>query len=225
MVATQLRKILKEIQFYSPFRHHFFPRYLYNFMVPQLCFLSQCITDVRDIEGSIVEVGCHNGETTVFLNHLMDDIGIKKNYYAIDTFSGFAASDVDFEVNHRGKTPDLFSGAFEINSKKWFDGTMRQNRISRVQSIEADVNNYNLVSNAPYSFALLDVDLYKPIKKCLGEIYEAMSPNGIIVIDDCDDTDLRWDGADQAYKEFAEEINQPVQIVHKKLGVLKKISK
>ncbi len=225
MIGIQLRKILKEIQYYSPFRHNFFPRYAYNFTVPQLCFLCQCIEEVRDVEGSVVEVGCHNGATTVFLNRLMDDLGIEKNYYAIDTFSGFTISDLDFEVNHRGKSYDLFKGNFQVNSQKWFDGTMKQNIISRVRSIKTDVNDYNLASNAPYSFALLDVDLYRPMKKCLREIYDAMGPNGIIVVDDCDDKDLKWDGSDQAYKEFADEINQPIQIVHNKLGVIKKILK
>ena len=223
MLKIQLKKILKEMQFYSPFRHNFFPKYAYNFTVPQLCFLSQCIKDTRDIEGAVIEVGCHTGATTVFLNRLMDDIGLEKNYYAIDTFSGFTTEDTDFEVKYRGKTNDLFTGAFQVNKKRWFDGAMKQNNINRVQSIEADVNNYNLSIHAPYSFALLDVDLCKPMKKCLREIYEAMSPNGIIVVDDCNDTNVRWDDSDQAYKEFAEEINQPIEIVYNKLGVLRKI--
>jgi hypothetical protein len=29
----------------------------------------------------------------------MNDLGIEKKYYAIDTFSGFIGSDVDFEVS------------------------------------------------------------------------------------------------------------------------------
>ena len=222
MLKIQLKKVLKEIQFYSPFRHNFFPKYAYNFSVPQLCFLSECIEDTRDIEGAIIEVGCHTGATTVFLNHLMDDIGVVKDYYAIDTFAGFTAEDTDFEVKYRKKQRDLFAGAFQVNKKKWFDGTMKLNKISRVRSIEADVNSYDLASHAPYSFALVDVDLYKPMKKCLKEIYEAMSPNGIIVVDDCNEADVRWDGSDQAYKEFAEEINRPIQIIHNKLGVLRK---
>ncbi|HYO06642.1 MAG TPA: TylF/MycF/NovP-related O-methyltransferase [Phototrophicaceae bacterium] len=225
MLTTHLRKLLKEIQYRSPFRHNFFPKYSYNFSVPQLLFLCQCVIDVRDVEGAMTEVGCHNGATTVFLNVLMNDLGIDKKYYAIDTFSGFTSSDIDFEVNQRGKSKELFDGAFQVNSKKWFDATMRQNNITRVESIKADVNNYDLTKNAPYSFALLDVDLYKPMIKCLRELYDGLSPDGIIVIDDCNEKDIRWDGSDQAYKEFAKEVNQPVKIVHNKLGVLKKPSK
>ena len=223
MLAIQMKKVLKELQFYSPFRKNFFPKYAYNFNVPELCFLAQCIQDTKDIEGAVIEVGCHTGATTVFLNRLMDDIGLEKTYYALDTFSGFTAEDTEFEVAHRGKRNDYFAGAFEVNKKRWFDGTMQLNGINRVRSIETDVNNYPLASHGPYSFALIDVDLYKPMKKCLKEIYQAMSPNGIIVVDDCNENNMRWDGSDQAYKEFAAEIGQPIRIVHTKLGILRKV--
>jgi len=222
MFVIQMKKLLKELQFHSPFRHNFFPKYGYNFTVPQLCFLCESLTETREIPGSVVEIGCHNGATTVLFNRLMDDLGMHKDYYAIDTFSGFTREDVDFEVKHRGKRGDLFAGAFEVNSKRWFDGTMEQNHITRVQSIQADINHFDMSTHAPYSFVLLDVDLYKPTKKVLAELYAAMSPGGIIIVDDCDEADMRWDGADQAYKEFAAEIGQPIRIVQQCLGVLNK---
>lgn len=222
MFAIEMKKLLKEIQFYSPFRRNFFPKYGYNFTVPQLMFLCESLADTREVPGSVIEIGCHNGATTVLFNRLMDDLDMRKAYYAIDTFSGFTSEDVDFEVANRGKRGELFSGAFQVNNKRWFDGTMKQNGISRVESIQADINHVDMAERAPYSFALLDVDLYKPTRKCIGELYEAMSPGGIIVVDDCDEADLRWDGADQAYKEFMESIAQPPRIVHQKLGVVRK---
>ncbi|MDQ3228539.1 MAG: class I SAM-dependent methyltransferase [Pseudomonadota bacterium] len=222
MFAIQMKKLLKEIQFHSPFRHNFFPKYAYNFTVPQLLFLCESLTKTQHVPGSVIEIGCHNGATTVLFNRLMDDLGMRKDYFAVDTFSGFTREDVEFEVKHRGKKDELFAGAFEVNNKKWFDGTMAQNNINRVTSIQADVNTIDMAAHAPYSFALLDVDLYKPTKKCLHEIHDAMSSGGIIIIDDCDEADVRWDGADQAYKEFAAEIDQPVEIVQQKLGVLRK---
>ena len=54
------------------------------------------------------------------------------------------------------------------------------------------------------------------------ELYEVLSPGGIMVVDDCDESDVLWDGADQAYKEFVKEIGQPVEIKHRKLGVIRK---
>lgn len=222
-MKTFLFKLIKEMQFYSPLRRYFWPRYSYNFTPPQLCFLCQCLEDTRHVAGSVAEVGCAAGETTVFLKKYMVTQNIDKNYFAIDTFSGFVDEDIEFETTERGKDNSLFTG-FQVNKKKWFDMTMRQNNISKVCSIKTDVNKYDLTKLGPLSFVLLDVDLYRPIKKSLKELYEVLSPHGIIMVDDCDPDNVRWDGSDQAYKEFMDEIKQPVHVMHGKLGIIKKLS-
>ncbi|MGH7794695.1 MAG: TylF/MycF/NovP-related O-methyltransferase [Candidatus Binatia bacterium] len=214
-------KLIKEMQFNSPLRRYFFPRYTYKFSPPQICFLCYCIENTKHIDGAISEVGCAAGSTTVFLKKYMAAQNIDKDYYAIDTFSGFVSEDIDFEVANRGKRRELFRG-FQVNKKKWFDATMRQNKIAGVRSIEADVNTFDLRTIGPLAFSLLDVDLYRPMKKALRELYEVLSPGGIIVVDDCDSSNVRWDGSDQAYKEFVKDVNQSAQIVHGKLGVIKK---
>ena len=221
MVILEIRKIFKEIQFYSPWRRYFFPRYSYNFTPTQLIFLCNCIEETRNISGSIAEVGCANGRTTVFLNKYMIAEDIEKKYYALDTFSGFVEEDIQFEVDNRNKNRKLFKH-FRINKQKWFDGTIKQNKINRVVSIQADVNHYDLTTLGPLSFVLLDVDLYRPIKKALKELYQVLTPGGMIVVDDCDANNVAWDGSDQAYKEFMDEMNEPMQIVHNKLGVIRK---
>ena len=213
--------MIKEIQYYSPLRRWFFPRYSFQFTPPQLVFLAQCIEKTMDVTGSISEIGCAAGQTTVFLSKYMDARRIDKSYFAIDTFSGFTETDIHYEVENRGKSYSAYTG-FQVNSKKWFDFTMRQNRVSRVQSRKADVNTFDLTTLAPLSFSLLDVDLYRPTKKALPELFEVTSPGGIIIVDDCDEESSRWDGSDQAYKEFLRQIDHPIEIVHGKLGVIRK---
>jgi SAM-dependent methyltransferase len=213
--------LIKEIIFLSPLRRYFFPCYLYNFTPSQLLYLCQCIEDTKDVSGNIAEVGCASGATTVFLNKYLDAREIKKEYYAIDTFSGFVKKDVDYEVMNRGKESNLFRH-FQANKKKWFDGTMKQNNINRVRSIQNDVNEFDLTTLGPLSFCLLDVDLYRPVKKCLKELYGVLSPGGILIVDDCNPGKIKWDGSDQAYKEFMKETDLPIQIMHGKLGVIQK---
>jgi O-methyltransferase len=169
-----LISLVKEIQFLTPLRKYFFPRFVFNFTAPQLCFLRRCVDETRNCDGSLAEIGCFSGSTTIFLNKFMDAEGIDKPYYALDTFSGFVAADVQHEVASRGKSASSFTG-FTVNKKKWFDATMRQNDISRVRSIRADVNAFDLSSLAPLSFALLDVDLYRPMRKALPELYSALA--------------------------------------------------
>jgi O-methyltransferase len=216
-----VQKLTREILFHTPLKRYFFPKYLYNFTPPQLCFLCQCIEETKHVAGSLAEVGCANGLTTIFLNKYMTCQNIEKVYYTIDTFSGFVADDVRYEVTNRGKTEKLFK-RFQVNKKKWFDGTMRSNDISRVRSFEADINKFDVAALGPLSFVLLDVDLYRPIKKALPELFEMLSPGGILIVDDCDPLHIRWDGSDQAYKEFMKELNQPSQVMHGKLGVIRK---
>ncbi len=99
---------------------------------------------------------------------------------------------------------------------------MDQNALVGVRSIQADVNEYDLTALGPLSFVLLDVDLYRPMKKSLKELYEILSPGGIMIVDDCDSKDIRWDGSGQAYREFMKEINEAPRVVHGKLGEVRK---
>jgi len=209
-----------EIRFLPALRKHYYPKYSYNFTAPQLCFLCQSLGETKSVAGTILEIGCARGETTIFLNNYMKNSGIDKRYYAIDTFSGFVKEDIEYEQKNRGKGNSYRS--FRKNKKKWFDGTLQQNGINDVISVEADINTYDLSCHYPISFALLDVDLYRPMKKGLPKIYQGLASGGIIIVDDCDENDDRWDGSDQAYKEFMEELGQPIEIVFGKLGVIRK---
>jgi SAM-dependent methyltransferase len=207
--------------FHTPFRKYFFSRYSYNFTPPQLCFLCQCIEETKELAGCIAEVGCATGVTTIFLNRYMNARKIEKQYFAIDTFSGFTSEDVEFEITKREKDQNLFTG-FQVNKKKWFDAAMHHNDITRVISIETDVNKFDLTGLGSVAFALLDVDLYRPTRKSLTELHKVLSPGGIMVVDDCDPQNLRWDGSEQAYREYLMETDQPAQVVHGKLGVVRK---
>jgi predicted O-methyltransferase YrrM len=215
---------LKDALVRSPWRRRVLPRYVYNFDAAQLCFLCANLEQIRGVSGSIVEIGVGGGETTLFLNSFLDAEKIEKPYLALDTFAGFAPEDVEFEVRQRGKRLSQYAGVagYHVNKQAWVDATMRLNRVTRVRSIRADVNTFDLTTLAPIAFCLLDVDLYRPVKKALDEVYKALSAGGVIVVDDCSERDARWDGALQAYREFVRAMGKPEQIVHRKLGLVTK---
>lgn len=214
----------KDVLVRSPWRRRVLPRYVYNFDAVQLCFLCECLERTREVKGCVVEVGVAGGETTLFLNNYMDAAGIDKNYAAVDTFAGFVSNDIALEVTERGKRRADYDGidGFRVNKKAWYDATMRMNGVTRVRSIQADVNDFDIKSLDEISFCLLDVDLYRPVKKALGDVYETLSAGGMIVVDDCSRADARWDGALQAYQEFMGALGRPERIVHGKLGVVTK---
>lgn len=207
------------LAFRTPLARLIGARYFFNFLPAQLFYLCQCIDQTRDVPGCIVEAGCGAGNSTLFFDRHMTATGNEKPYVAIDTFSGFLAADVDVEVE-RGKSRRDFSG-FSFNDRLWFDTAMRRAGATRVRSIRADVGAFDFGSIAPIAFCLLDVDLYRPTSRALPRIWNALSPGGILVVDDCFDNQV-FDGANQAYAEFCAQLEREPQRVHQKLGILRK---
>src|ERR1051325_513430 len=178
------KRLIKTAAYLTPLARFIGHRYPYNFNPAQLCYLFNCLDRTSMIHGPILEIGCFVGCTSVWLNKHMDSRGIEKPYIAIDTFSGFVESDVEYEVTKRQK-PIGGINAFTPNSKIWFDKNMELNGITRVKSIQVDVNSFDYTGIQDVSFALIDVDLYLPVKRALERIYGLLGKGGIIVVDDC----------------------------------------
>ena len=215
-----LRKIIRNILALTPLRSSMFYLYQYNFTPDQLCYMIKCINETKNIAGSIVEIGCASGHTTIFLNKYLDIAGIEKKYICIDTFHGFTKEDIDYEVNKRNKKRNYYSG-FSENNIKWFYHTLNINNVKRVIVEKADIKKFNFSKDEKISFCLIDVDLYKPTKSALKKVYELLQPGGIILVDDCENISNRFDGAYQAYHEFIFELGIKPEIKHFKLGIIK----
>jgi len=218
-----MKYLLKSLLSLTSYRRFVFPRWRYNFSASDLLFMCNCLEDVRDISGSVLEIGCEYGETTLFLNHYMTDRNINLRYFCIDTFDGFTEDDLNYEVEVRNKSRNNLLG-FRNNSKKWFQRTLSDAGYDSVQVFQKDASEFDFLLVAPVCFALLDVDLYKPIQACLPRLYSVLSPGGVIIVDDCDPADPDYDGAFYAYMEFMESRNLPVSIFGRKLGIIKKDS-
>ncbi len=216
------RSIIRDLVVKTPLRRfsNAFHRYDYMFSPTQLAFLVDCVSKTEKVPGTILELGCATGKTTVYLNKHLDELGSTRPYVCVDTFCGFTAEDVKVEAEQRAKPKERLDG-FRVNKKEWFDRNLRDNGISRVTSYEADINGFDLAGNVgPVSFCLLDVDLYRPVHAALEKLWPLMSPGGIIVVDDVRDNSL-FDGAHQAYAEFAKARSLPLELVHGKLGVFR----
>jgi O-methyltransferase len=218
-----VKTLAKKTLYATPFGRYFAHRFAYNFSPRQLCFLAGCIDRTAEVPGAVVEIGCFVGHTTIWLNKHMDAEKIEKPYYALDTFAGFVPSQVEHELEHRGKSGfrAVMRHGFSVNSKFMFDRQLRWNGITRVTSIEADAAKFDYTSIGAISFALVDVDLYVPVKAALEKVYPLVQRGGIIVIDDCAPDNV-YDGALQAYEEFTGERGLPRTYEHRKLGVIVK---
>jgi len=223
MLKGKTLKFIRELYHLSPFRKYFFYRYHYMFSPQQLFFICENIKKTKDIDGSILEIGCAEGRTTVFVNKYMQKEGIDKQYIAIDTFSGFTSNDIEFEQENRNKNKNVLKTQFVANKKKWVEATLKYNGVNDVQIYEADINKFEFEKNNinRIAFCLIDVDLYLPALSALEKVYDKLSHGGIIIVDDCQQ-DEYYDGALQAYQEFVKFNNLPEKIVHEKLGIIEK---
>ncbi len=128
-------------------RKFFFPRYSYNFTVPQLCFLCRCLEETRCR-------GRHRGNRiferstmTVFLKEYIDDEDIRKRYYAVDTFSGFDPGDrFKCRIGARPKTSPTRDF---LPTRRTVRRGSEQNNITGICSIETDGNEYDLTTLLP----------------------------------------------------------------------------
>jgi O-methyltransferase len=195
------------------------PHYPYNFEPHQLMYLCQCLEGIRDVPGKIVELGCSAGKTTIFLNKFMNARGIEKDYYCVDTFSGFTDPDMTYEIENRGKSRVDFGSAWADWSLPMFEHTMAFSRLKRVKAVKADVKEYQFDGVSEIAFCLVDVDLYLPVKAALAKVHERLSPGGIIIVDDCVSAH-KYDGARQAYCEFVQEIGQQEAFRCSKFGLI-----
>lgn len=204
----------------SPLGKYLYYRYDYSFSPSQLCFLVRCLDETSDVEGSVVEIGCAYGHTTVFLDKHLENREDVRDYFCIDTFAGFTEEDAAFEHRARGKSSISYERSYADASLKAFRRTLANNGVTRVKPVQADIKAYDLGSLGKISFCLIDVDLYLPVKKALEKVVGLMGTGGIIVVDDCQEHTM-WDGALQAYQEFTADRSITPDIVEGQFGLIR----
>lgn len=217
-----VKRIFREAAKKFVFRHTRLgaPHYSYNVEPIQLATLVMEADRLRTLRGAVLEIGVARGMTTRFLAQHFISQGLKQcpTYFAMDTFESFKSSDLEYEVNARGKSLSELEG-FEYND---FDSWSRNfSGFPFVKAIKADCASYDYTTIAPIKLTFLDVDLYLPTKRALPKIYESTVSGGVILVDDVR-RDTNYDGACQAYEEFCLEMGMSSKIIGNKCGVIYK---
>jgi len=217
-----LPKRLKELTKSLVFKHTNFaaPKYRYNVEPIQLAALINQIELTKNIKGSVIEIGVARGMTTRFLCQHIANQNLQNfcDLYAIDTFTSFTETDLEYEVQQRGKS--LFDlKAFNYNDVDVWKKNFRDFPFLKV--IQADCSDVDYAKLGPIKLAFLDVDLYLPTKNVLPKLYADLIPGGAILVDDVLSNNT-YDGAYQAYIEFCQLQNIMPEIIGNKCGVIKK---
>jgi O-methyltransferase len=150
--SRTIRSIVKDASLKTGiYNQLFFNVYPYMYEPNELILLAEYIKSVRDVPGCLVEAGVAYGATTVFLNKFIHAEGIEREYYAIDTFSGFLDEHTEYEITNRSK-PVSIGDSFKENKKAWFDRSMILHDIKRVKSVECDVTIFDFSAIKPIAF-------------------------------------------------------------------------
>jgi O-methyltransferase len=130
---------------------------------------------IHGVKGDVVEIGCNAGESSVILQHIIQEIDSNRELHAFDSFQGVPLGDAADEGVYRqgdmDTTQEQFIGNFErLGLKKpcvhggWFEETLPIYLPDKI------------------AFALLDADLYKSTLYALQELYPRLSSGGICLL-------------------------------------------
>lgn len=159
----------------------------------------------NNIEGAFVEAGCWNGGAGVLMAYTAKKYGGRRTTWLFDSFEGlpqFGKYDEEkAQIKKRAIKPGAVAGIFKAEEE-------RVRRIAREMSVVGQVeivrgwfqNTVPKVKNRIGKIALLhlDADLYESTKYILNELYDSVTPGGIIIIDDYG----AWKGCNRAVYEF-----------------------
>ena len=166
----------------------------------------------------IYEIGVARGLTTAFLaSHIVFE-KLPHTIKCIDTFSGFTKSDLEYEINSRGKKKSDLLG-FGYNEYNIWSNNFRDYKF--ITAIKSDISKYTIRENEVIDIVLADVDLYIPTQSILEKFYDKLTPGGLIMVDDVKNASC-WDGAHQAYHEFCDKKNISPNIIGRKCGIIEK---
>jgi cephalosporin hydroxylase len=220
----------------SPFGPKLAHAYPYNFRPHQLAALLRYVDEAigRFSEGSLIEVGCYYGHTSIFLASHVATVAGGRNYTyrCYDTFGGFMEQDVDYELEDRSvsyKRADFVG--FRRNDIKWVQQTIDRNAANMIpvspQRIDASSHDFGELRNP--IFALLDLDLHRPTMNALQRLWAKMESGAVIVLDDCSvhddgtpDLSDQFSGGHAALLEFAAERGIEIEYDAGKLAVIRR---
>jgi O-methyltransferase len=156
----------------------------------------------RELEGTIVEVGCWIAGTSALAWKMLERTGYPHRYLAIDTFSGFPSE--QFERDVALGTPEPDKHIFDANSPEMVRQLLEHWDAPGVELLQADIAKLEPEHlPSPISVALVDVDLELPVHESLKKIWPRLEAGGLIMVDDCPEQ-TTWVGARRGYRRFME---------------------
>jgi len=148
------------------------------------------------VAGDLVECGCARGGSAALLGLTLKGLGVRRPLWLFDTFEGLPApstKDPDFEI------AKLFTGDCAGSLAEVQQLFQRFEIADDVHFVKGLFQETLPVANIREIAVLhIDGDWYYSVKSCLENLYDKVSPGGVIQFDDYG----YWKGARKAVDEF-----------------------
>jgi O-methyltransferase len=128
------------------------------------------------VEGDVVELGCHMGTTSLFIQSFLQG---RKSFHVYDSFQGFPEKNTkDIGVEYKVK---FYTGGNAISEE-----VIKKN--FKVFNLQCPIIHKGWFKDSKYpekiAFAFFDSDFYTSILDSFEKVYPKLSPGGIICVHD-----------------------------------------
>ena len=153
---------------------------------------------MRNIPGDIVEFGCHEGTTSLFIRRLLDALMSDKQFYAYDSFEGLPSKTIE-DASVAGS--DFRAGELKVSKHDLMRNFQKAGLRPPIahKAWFSELKEKAIPENVAFGF--LDSDFYQSIKDSLAIVWPRLSDNGVIIVDDYMRSHLP--GATRAVNDFA----------------------
>jgi hypothetical protein len=189
------------------------PLELFHFMAE----VKRC--EEERVPGDIVEVGVARGKTTNFMCRFLGNIGSKRRYIAVDTFSGFVSADADYERSVRGRHYPFAEFAYN-DVERWKRSLAPEDREKRIHVIPGDIRHARFADGQRFAVAFVDVDLYQPTLHAIKRLMPLMAKGGAMLVDDVLEG-TQYDGAHDAFFDACKQLGIHGVRIPPRLGLIR----
>ena len=174
------------------------------------CALLNIDRVLKSVDGSMAELGVDKGNFSSILAWFAGRYG--RTLYMLDTFSGFAPSQMDAEVTEVQRA--MFRDASLEIAKKY----VGESEGFRWIVGEFPASTTEELNSDRFSFVSLDCDLYEPIRDGLDFFWGRLQPGGMIFVHDY--SSHWWPGATRAVDEFLARVPASAVLLPDKSGTI-----
>jgi len=168
------------------------------------------------IPGDIVECGVWRGGSMQAAALALLDAGVTdRELHLFDTFEGMPPP-IERDRRHDGRPAAELLASQDRNAKVWAVATLDDVRAGMLElgypaeriHFHCGLVQDTVPAEAPERIAILrlDTDWYESTRHELENLYDRVSPGGVLILDDYG----HWDGSRQAVDEFLERTGEPL---------------